>query len=40
MIRYFVSYKNLTEDVKLEMDLNSPELVLIKKNRNGNFRVQ
>lgn len=40
MIRYFVSYKNLTEDVKLEMDLNSPELVLIKKNKNGNFRVE
>lgn len=40
MIRYFISYKNLTEDAKLEMDLDSPELVLIKKNKNGEFRVE
>lgn len=40
MIRYFISYKNLAEDAKLEMDLDSPELVLIKKSRNGKFRVE
>ena len=42
MIRYFISYKTLIEDDKLEMDLDlfSPELVIIKKNKDGNYRVE
>lgn len=42
MVRYFISYKNLISDEKLEMDLDlfSPELVIIKKNKNGSLRVE
>lgn len=42
MIRYFISYKNLISDVKVEMDLDlfSPELVIIKKNKNGSLGVE
>ena len=42
MLRYFISYKTLIEDDKLEMDLDlfSPELVIIKKNKDGNYRVE
>ena len=42
MIRYFISYKTLIEDERLEMELDlfSPELVIIKKNKDGNYRVE
>lgn len=42
MLRYFISYKTLIEDDKLEMDLDlfSPELVIIRKNKDGNYRVE
>lgn len=42
MIRYFISYKTLINDEKLEMDLDlfSPELVVIRKNKDGNYRVE
>ena len=42
MLRYFISYKSLIEYYKLEMDLDlfSPELVIIKKNKDGNYRVE
>lgn len=42
MLRYFISYKTLIEDDKLEMDLDlfSPELVIVKKNKDGFYRVE
>lgn len=42
MLRYFISYKTLINDDKLEMELDlfSPELVIIKKNKSGNYRVE
>lgn len=42
MIRYFISYKNLINDNKLDrkLDIYSPELKVMKKNKNGTYRVE
>lgn len=42
MIKYFISYKNLMNDNKLNkvFDIYSPELKIVKKNKDNTYRVE
>ena len=42
MIKYFINYEDLIENEKLKKELNifSPELFIIRKNKKGEYNIQ